>query len=241
MTETDMRIMDLMAGLALVATALFWTSFGARADILYDTGPATQNGGLCDQTTSGDGCGGGGSWTIYGSFVLSSNSTVGGFTYNTYNSRGSMATDYTGTTWSIWNDNPFFNHASVPIDSGTTTGSLSAGAAGSILVTVGGLDIDLAAGTYWLGTTNDEDVSTDITAFASTSTPNVADTASQSDCCGDFPNAPLDGPAFTIESPTVVTVPPSVPEPSSLAILIAALTGLGVTLARRHQVRFSTR
>src|SRR5437016_1958760 len=175
---------------ALLASASLWVgaamTWPAAASVLFDNGAAITSSNYCDQQNGQ--CLGVG-WNIYDDFTLSADSNVSGFTYNTYWDVGSSA-DYTGTRWSIWNGNPLINFGSGPLFSGDLLGTVSAGHAGSTLVTVTGLNLDLTAGLYWLGTSNDvrspvsEDVnedashSSDVTVYAYTN--NHLSNASQS-------------------------------------------------------------
>jgi hypothetical protein len=202
------RIVGLLVlGLSVGATEL------SRAAVIFDNGVATGSTEICDSM-----CGASAPrFIIYDDFTLSSTSSVTGFTYNSYNIAGSLATDYTGTTWSIWNADPVSNFGSGPIFSGTTLGVVSSGAASSLLITVSGLSINLGPGTYWLGTSNLESISTDITTYAITS--NGFSDAEQSSTLGDFTGTGLTDAAFTIQGAAV-------PEPSTLALFGAGLLSL---------------
>lgn len=201
-----------------------------RAAVLYDNGDAAAPQGQCDQTNAvGPGaCTGGTGFTIYDDFTLSSNSIVTGFTYNSYVpvcDCGNLLTDYTGTSWSIWAVDPKSNYPTGPVVSGTTVGTLSSGAASSILITVAGLSIDLGPGEYWLGTSNDEELAIDVSNYAKIS--GSASDAEQSNQAGTFTNINLPDAAFTIEG----TAP--VPEPASLAIFGVGLASFGWVRRRR--------
>jgi hypothetical protein len=89
---------------------------------------------------------------IYDNFLVGP-SIVSGFTFNDYvDDNGETGNTYLGTYWGIWASDPATG--SGPIASGTSPAVLAAGALGSTLFTVTGLDIGLSGGEYWLGTGN---------------------------------------------------------------------------------------
>lgn len=217
--EMQMRTKSRAIAASLMALSLgAFVAPSSHAGILFDNGAASgaSNPARCDSK-----CGGSApQFIIYDDFALSSASNVAGFTYNSYDYEGSLATDYTGTIWSIWNENPALG--GTPVFSGTTVGVVSSGVDGSLLVTVTGLDIDLAPGTYWLGTSNNEDdPSGDITIYALAS--NGFSDAEQSTTADAFSATGLPDAAFTIEGSASATAP----EPTSFTLFGSAIIGLG--------------
>jgi hypothetical protein len=215
-----------------IAALLLSLSIGAvvsepsQAGVIFDNGTAAGSTGSCEGL-----CRSPGFFIIYDDFTLSSSSNVTGFTYNSYDGAagtgGGLATDYTGTSWSIWNADPHLNFGSGPIFSGTTLGVVSPGAAGSFLLTVNGLNINLGPGTYWLGTSDDESNPGDRPVYAFTS--NGFSDAEQSNTSGIFTATGLTDAAFTIEGAPAGAVP----EPATLALFSAGLVGLAMTWRRR--------
>jgi hypothetical protein len=128
-----------------LGTFLLAASLTANGAIVWDNGNADGNTFRCDTSSAATVCGGDG-WTVADDFTLSAATIITGFTYNDFVSSGSEL-DYLGTNWAIFDGDPFLV---APIFTGSTGGVLSAGDAGSILVTVTGLSINLNAGTYWL-------------------------------------------------------------------------------------------
>jgi hypothetical protein len=200
--------------LGAVASLLFASAMPVSASVIFDNGPAAGDSSFCFTENNTSACGGGGNWVIYNAFMLSSATTITGFTYNAYWESGSPS-DYTATLWNIWGGNP--ESATSPLSHGTITGTLSNGLAGSELVTVTGLDVTVGPGLYWLGIGNDVDSANDVTTMAY-SNPAIAYGTLSSNGNGIW-----DGPrsmAFTVEGSTPV------PLPSSLLLMATALAAL---------------
>jgi len=210
---THVQKLILTFGLALVV-------FGApaQAAVLWDNGTATGDSHVCDSTPAN--CGGAGGWVIYDNFTLSSGAKVTGFTYNSYFEIGAT---YSGTNWTLWSSDPFT--AAGPVASGTVVAVLSSGAAGSTLFTATGLDISLAPGTYWLGTTNIADADT-VTTRASAN-GNGLPGFKQTDqlpggCC-----------QFNRDGDTAFTIEGSTPEPATFSVLALGALLIGLKIRRR--------
>jgi hypothetical protein len=140
--------------LALSVALLPFLVVTALADItVWNNGALNGDSGYCDSQNP---CGGytAPSW-VADNFTLKSPAVISGFTYYDFvcSSCGSIS-DYNGTDWLFSVGDP---HSATPIASGFSLGAatpapfpfnsfLDTG----VLVTVTGLNVPLAAGTYWL-------------------------------------------------------------------------------------------
>jgi len=150
-------------------------------------------------------------------------------------------TDYsTGgkTTWSVWNGDPLTTGQLVM--TGSATGGLTnySGTCGSSstcleTITVGGLNVSLKSGTYYLGTYNTLASNSDLT-YRATSTGRGAGWESSNGAIvgskfvkGEYPNTSNGGDtAFDIQGNVA-------PEPGTMVLMGLALAGLGYQLRRR--------
>jgi hypothetical protein len=216
-----MKPYGILVGLALATLA----PISAQSAGVWDNGAAIGDSGYCDMNSAA--CGSSG-WTIYDDFQLSSGTAITGLTYNYFLFDG-PASAYVSTDWSIWNSDPRTSFAGGPDQSGNAVGILSDGAAGSLLVTISGLNVTLGSGTYWLGLQNIlSDGSS--TTYARSGSSHLGN-ASQSDVNGEFVNAQLADAAFTLSGGSATV---TVPEPTTWALMMIGFGGLGATLRRRR-------
>jgi hypothetical protein len=163
MSRTEQWERCVKSGLILWLTASGLGLGVAQAGVVWSNGAVESTSPrFCDSSPLE--CGGNvntdNGFEIYDNFTLASDTIVSGFTYND-GFRSTPTTDYTSTEWTLWSSDPAT--AGGPIDSGDAVAVLSSGDLGSTLFTVTGLDVDLSAGTYWLGTQNELSDPGDIT------------------------------------------------------------------------------
>lgn len=193
----------------------------ASASVLFDNGGVAGPTGRCD--TQNTACGGTG-WMVADDFILAANSTITGFTYNDYIDSEPRSA-YTGTVWNVWNGNPFFGGTIVA--SGLSMGLITDGAAGSRLVTVNGLNVDLSMGTYWLGIQTQQ---ARHGVWDRGHTDGAAGNAIQWDGPTDHSASDADN-GLNRETPFTVLGTTATPEPSTLLLMAA---GIGVVAVRRR-------
>lgn len=129
----------------------------AHANTIWNNG--TPSGGTTNCDSSPDLCHGepgNQGWTMYDDFVVSSDVTVTGMTYDSTFPNGSPS-DYISSNWSIWAADPIATYVSGPLFSGNAVAVLSTDTSGTVTATqftITGLSLDLTPGIYWLGYEN---------------------------------------------------------------------------------------
>jgi hypothetical protein len=194
-----------------------------QAATLLETGAATMSGGGCDA----EGCGGSSEWTVMDDFTSSETWNVTGFSFRSEAQVGVYLADYTSTTWEIWDADPFSNAA---IYSGTASMTINSIGSTWYEFTIDGLDIDLSAGTYYLG--HHHDFST--TAVFAALTTGESGLYLQTDN-GDNQNTRNGELSYQVRG-SVVSV---VPIPAAVWLFGSALAGLGWMRRRKTALEVS--
>jgi hypothetical protein len=213
------------------AALLIGAAIPAHAGTLFTSGPAVGTDGYCDSVTLLCGTGQYGdpstAWTIYSMFSLGQDSVMTGASYGNY---FADPANYVSTNWSIWTSDPRISYAAGPAFSGNSVGVLSDGPAGSVTVTISGLDIALASGIYYFGFQNV--VSYDSLDFYAKAHPSDFD-SSQSNQLGTFYNPDVPRAAFTIDGIG------GVPEPATWLSMVAGFGLIGAALRNRSRIAIS--
>jgi hypothetical protein len=187
---------------------LLFVVWSAQAATLLDTGAATADSYRCDA----EDCGGSGEWTVMDDFTSSETWNVTGFSFRSNDPYNSGLTNYTSTTWEIWDADPFSNAA---IYSGTASMSISSIGANWYEFSIDGLDIDLSAGTYWLGHHHDFSADEIFTALLTGDSGNYLQTDN-----GSYQSTLNGELSYQIRTSTV-------PVPAAVWLFGSALAGLG--------------
>jgi hypothetical protein len=132
---------------AIFISALLIFSVYTNAAVLYESGDPNYKADWCDA----ENCGGTSEWTVMGGFTASETWTITGFTFRSWDVaslNNSGIEDYLSTTWSIWGEDPL---SSGLIMSGVSIAQVNALGSDVYEFVIDGLDLSLAAGTYYLG------------------------------------------------------------------------------------------
>jgi hypothetical protein len=221
----------LVFGKAILVAAIAMTAVSpGRADVLYTNGNGIPDGTSASINSNTSGCNPdypcrvtGDGWTVFSRFSLGSSADIAGFTYYSDFSPFSSA-DYVSTNWSIWTTNPVTVGAH-PIFSGTA-GTIPNPPSDDAPVTVSGLNIDLAAGQYWIGLQNNLD---NPNAYSLYDVSDNGNPALQIDNFRQYFAADLQPAAFTING----VYAQSVPEFPTWWLMALGFAGLAAGAGRR--------
>jgi hypothetical protein len=208
--------------LKLAVAGLFAAlSLSAQADVVYTNGPALADSNRCAEDSGN--CNG--SWVVFDDFTLSGATSINSIKWTTVLYGG--LSDYLGSRAWIYSADPVFGGGTLlkTIDlqlNGTIANGINANAYDIVLA---GLDIELGAGTYWLGMQQDTNSNFGTVACANCGSGNG--TQWSNDGTGHRIQQNLEF-AFSIEGAPATT---DVPEPAPLALF--GLAALGLAASRR--------
>ena len=222
----DMNTMKTGAIVCAAALLVNAVAGPASAGGYWNNGPVASDSGCCDNSpsaTTTTGCGAG--YTVYDDFTSRTDRSINTITYDSYPTGAEGATKV-----SLFDHDPITTDATDPFLTFVQVGTTSADAFGATLVTLFGLSISLAAGTYWIGLQN-------IFADGSVSSFGVS---SQSHLQGAEQGRDS-GPVYRLPSrvDAAFTLQSDVPEPATWAMLILGF-GLSGACIRRREHRLAT-
>jgi len=214
-----------MKMLKLAVAGLFAAlSLSAQADVVFTNGPAVADSSRCAEDSGR--CNG--SWVVFDDFTLSGATSINSIKWTTILYGG--VSDYLGSRAWIYSADPVFGGGTLLNTIDLQLNALTANGIRSDAydIVIAGLDIELGAGTYWLGMQQDTINNYGTVACASCQSGNG--TQWSNDGTGYRLQQNIDF-AFSIEGGPVV--PSDVPEPAPLALF--GLAALGLAASRRRK------
>jgi hypothetical protein len=193
----------------------------SNASIIYSNGPAAADSFRCAETSGN--CSG--TWTLFDDFTLSSAQTITGIKFTSVIHSG--LSDLKGARAWIYSADPALGGGSLLASIAFQSGAPVANALGQNFfdLTLSGLNINLAAGNYWLGLQNDTTAGYGTIARTANCVHGCA-TQWQNGGAGVH-QAQSIGLAFSLEGNN------QVPEPTTIALL--GLGMFGFAAARRRK------
>jgi hypothetical protein len=207
-----MKILKLVGALACAAV-----SYSAHADVVYSNGAAERDSGICAEDSGKCGA----SWVVFDDFTLSRTTTISSLHWTTMLYGG--LPDYRGSRAWIYSADPVFGGGVLlkTIDLQLNPAVANGMHSDAFDIVIDGLDIELDAGTYWLGMQQHTNADFGTVACSSCSWGNATQWSNNGTGYHFTTNAEF---AFSIEGK-------SVPEPAPLTLF--GLAALGLAASRR--------
>jgi hypothetical protein len=211
-----------------LATMLFLLPFASQAAPLFANGAPAGDSLRCAESSGVCGA----SWTVFDNFQLAAPSAISSVSWMAYLYGGTE--DLAGVRAGIYSADPVLGGGQLLHAIDDSALRVTPDQSGAYAVTLGGLNLNLAAGTYWLGMQHLTHAD-----FATIACANSCG-AGYSTQWGTVDNAVMYrfsstmDYAFTIEGRAQPAATVSVPEPATLGLLLVAM--LGAVMGRRRTI-----